>query len=70
MYIFLSADSKIAYLYDFCLLIDYFWYQKYVDRNTSRRRKWAAVQTNWNQPGNRLNKKKKGYKKQNGEKKF
>ena len=24
MYIFLSADSKIAYLYDFYLLIDYF----------------------------------------------
>ena len=26
MYIFLSADSKIAYLYDFYLVIDYFLY--------------------------------------------
>ena len=42
-YIFLSADDKIAYLYDEVIFIcssDYFLYQKYVYRNPSRRSKW------------------------------
>ena len=42
MYIFLSADGKIAYLYDEVIFIcssDYFLYQKYVYRNPSRRSK-------------------------------
>ena len=54
MYIFLSADGKIAYFYDDVIFIcssDYFLYQKYVYRNPSRRSKCSfSNKLNWNQP--------------------
>ena len=42
MYIFLSEDSKIAYLYDDVIFVcesDYCYYWKYAYRNSSQRRK-------------------------------
>ena len=66
MCIFLSADGKIVYLYDDVIFIcssDYFLYQKYVYRNTSRRSKCSfSYKLNWNQPIGKK-KKRKGYKK-------
>ena len=42
MYIFLSADGKIAYLYDDVIFIwssDYFLYQKYVYRKVTKKKR-------------------------------
>ena len=69
MYIFLSADGKIAYFYDDVIFIcssDYFLYQKYVYRNPSRRSKCSfSNKINWNQPIGKK-KKEKVKKKKNG----
>ena len=69
MYIFLSADGKIAYLYDdviFNLFIPIIFYTRNTFIATPREGVNAVLGTNWNQPIGKKKKKKKDYKKKRG----
>ena len=66
MYIFLSADGKIAYLYDdviFNLFIPIIFYTRNTFIATPREGVNAVLGTNWNQPIGKKTKKKKIIKK-------